>query len=220
MREPQYLMLACPTLRREITAAMERLPRRFPVLFLPEELHLRPEKLRDYLTDFIPRLEGVDYLLLPMGRCGNGTVGIPSGSTTLVLPRCEDCIDLMLSRRDLADVERPKYSYFFTESWLETKWGFIREFLACREKYGPELTASLMQAMYAHYQRFCYVDTGCGDYPRAAETVRPLAETVGTAVERLPGPCGVLEKMLRLELDGDFVLVPPGQTVDFSCFGS
>ena len=214
----QYMMLACPTLRREISSILAVTGQKFPVFFLPEELHLWPNKLREYLQGFISRLDGVDYLLLPMGRCGNGTIGLSSKSATLVLPKCEDCIDLLLSRESLAATERPKYSYFFTESWLDTQWAFTREYDLSVEKYGAERADMLMKAMYAHYKHFCYVDTGHGDFERAAEKVRPLAEAVGTSVDRLPAPGASLRKMLNLQLDSDFVLIPPGETVTFSSF--
>ena len=75
-----YMMLACPTLKYEIEGLMEEAGVEYPVYFVPDELHLKPENLKKFLTDFIPRLQHVDYLLLPMGRCGEGTNGVPSGS--------------------------------------------------------------------------------------------------------------------------------------------
>jgi len=160
MEHKQVMMLACSALRREITLIMEEENLHYPVFYLPDELHLTPEKLNAYLCDFIPRLTGVDYLLLPMGRCGNGTAGIPSGEATIVLPKCEDCISLLLSRENLASVERPKYSYFFTDSWLDTSTSFLREFEHSLDKYGQSRGERVIRAMYKNYKYFTYIDTG------------------------------------------------------------
>ena len=215
MENKQYLMLACPTLRREITAFMEEEDLRYPVFYIPDELHLAPEKLKDYLCDFIPRLINVDYLLLPMGRCGNGTLGIPSCNTTIVLPKCDDCISLLLSGDCLSNLERPKYSYFFTDSWLDYKHSFVKEYEYSIEKYGQKMGDTLMKAMYNNYKYFAYVDTGFGDFQAAAAQAAPLAKVVDVEVQKLEASCGVLRKMLKLNFDDDFLLVPPGEKVVF-----
>ncbi|MGE4353589.1 MAG: DUF1638 domain-containing protein [Oscillospiraceae bacterium] len=218
MDNKQYMMLACPTLRREITAVMADEGLHYPVFYVPEELHLVPEKLKSFLCDFIPRLVNVDYLLLPMGQCGNGTLGIPSGNTTLVLPRCEDCINLLLSEEHLSEVTRPKYSYFFTDSWLDSKRSIIVEYEVAVKKYGQEIADRIMRSMYAHYKQFCYVDSGYGDYSACSARLKPLAETADMDIQRLNAPFGVLRKMLSLNFDEDFILVPPGHQVDFDMF--
>jgi len=215
MINKQVMMLACPTLRREITAFMEEDGLRYPVFYVPDDLHLTPEKLNAYLCDFIPRLQNVDYLLLPMGRCGNGTTGVPSCNTTLVLPKCDDCISLLLSRESLATEARPKYAYFFTDSWLENKRSFIKEYEYTVQKYGPGMGKSLMKSIYRHYQYFIYANTGFGDFESTAVQVDALAKAVDVQVREIDAPCGVLRKMLRLDFDGDFLFVPPGEKVAF-----
>ncbi|ATW23808.1 hypothetical protein [Candidatus Formimonas warabiya] len=47
----------------------------------------------------------------------------------------------------------------------------------------------------------------------AREKIRPLAELVNLEVNETKGKCGVLKKMIRLELDDNFIIVPPGETV-------
>ncbi|MCL2151087.1 MAG: DUF1638 domain-containing protein, partial [Coriobacteriia bacterium] len=175
-----------------------------------------PEKLNAWLCDFIPRLENVDYLLLPMGLCGNSTAGIPSGNTTLVLPKSEDCISLLLSTERLADVDRPRYNYFFTDSWLDYERSFAKEFDLSIQKYGKKTAENLMQMIYKNYKYFSYIDTGYGDFESAAASVAELAKLVDVEVNRLEGSFGVLRKMLKLEFDDDFLLIPPGQTVEFA----
>jgi hypothetical protein len=213
--DKQYMMLACRTLRREITAFMEEEKLHYPVFYIPSELHLAPEKLNAYLCDFIPRLVNVDYLLLPMGRCGNGTLGVPSCNTTLVLPKCSDCIDLLLSRDCLSNSDRSKFSYFFTGGWLDDKHSFIREYEHAVEKYGQTMADTIMRTIYNNYKYFTYVDSVFGNFETASAQVSPLAKVVDVGIQNVEATCGVLRKMLKLNFDEDFILVPPGQKVNF-----
>jgi len=215
MDSKNYMLLACPTLKREITVIMQEEGLNYPVFYLPDELHLMPEHLNAWLCDFIPRLVNVDYLLMPMGLCGNGTLGVPSVNATLVLPKCQDCISLLLSETCLADVERPVYDYFFTDSWLDFERSFTNEFSLTVEKYGQKTADSLMKMMFKHYQYFSYIDSGYGDYESAVAKAKPLADLVDVEIRRLKGNFGVLRKMLKLEFDDDFLLVGPGETVQF-----
>ena len=215
MENTQYMMLACTTLRREITTFMKKAGLRYPVFYIPDELHFFPEKLNAYLCDFISRLENVDFLLLPMGRCGNGTLGIPSHKTTIVLPKCCDCISLLLSGENLSNLDRPKYTYFFTDSWLDYKHSLVKEYEYAVEKYGQSMGDTLTRTMYNHYKYFTYVDSGFGDFEAALTQVSPLAKAVDVEIQRVEAPCGALRKMLSLNFDEDFMLVPPGQKVEF-----
>ena len=128
------------------------------------------------------------------------------------------CINLLLSKKCLADVERPKDTYFFTDSWLDLKHSFVKEYDAMLEKYGKKRADMLMQMMYTHYKYFGYVDTGNGDFEAAAATAKPLADTVNTTIERLEAPYGALRKMITLDFDEDFIMIPPGQTVSYKAF--
>jgi len=216
MKQTQYMMLACTTLRQEITAVMEEEGLHYPVFYLPSELHLKPENLKNYLCDFIPRLVGVDYLLLPLGRCGNGTVGVPSGNTTLILPKSEDCISLLLSTERLSDVQRDRYSVFYTESWLDYYNSITNEYDRMIAKRGKTRADSLMKSLYKHYKQFIYLDSGYGDREAGLAKIKPLAEAADVELATECVKFGVLRKMITLNFDDeDFLHVPPGGEVAF-----
>ncbi len=210
--EKNVLMLACPILRDEIEMVAARTSVRFPIVFIPTDLHQTPDRLRNYLQETIDRLFHVDLLLLPMGRCGNGTIGLKSANAAIVLPRCEDCVNLILSGESV-EVERPKYTYFLTDGWLREKGAINNEYDRTIEKYGPEKAKMVMEMLYGNYRYFSLMDTGAYDLKQAAKKVRPLADLTRLEINTLPGPCGVLEKMMRLEFDENFIAIPPGEEV-------
>ncbi len=205
-----YLMLACTIIQDEVRAAPDK--GNFPILFIPPDLHLIPDKLREYLQDLIDRIDNVDAILMPMGRCGNGTIGLHSKTAAIILPRCGDCIDLMLSKENLS-AERPTHTYFLTAGWLREKNAINREYEATVEKYGREKADMVMGMIYANYRSFGFINTGTYDLAPAREKIRPLAESVGVEISEMEGKCSVLHKMMRLEFDDNFVIVPPGEIV-------
>ena len=208
----KYLMVTCEILKDEINEILKDKPVSYPIIYLPPDLHTFPEKLNQYLQDMLDRVENVDYILLPMGRCGNGTLGLKSKSASLVLPRCEDCVNLLLSDENLS-VERPQCSMFFTAGWLRNATSANNEYSRTIEKYGKEKADMVMNMMYSGYKYFTVIDTGAYDKAAVINTLRPLAEVVDVEINEKPGRYGVLRKMLRLDFDNNFVIVPPGERV-------
>jgi hypothetical protein len=205
-------MLACRAIENELLAAVTDAGSAFPILFIPRETHVFADKLRQCLQGAIDSLENVDHILLPMGRCGNGTLGLVSKNASLVLPRCDDCIDLLLSGDNLQP-ERPNYAYFLTDGWLGSPSSIDAEYSYSLNRYGEKTGKDIIRMIYNHYQYFTFVDTGSYDVEAAQEKIMPLARTTGMGINRINGPCGALKKMARLELDGNFVIVPPGESV-------
>lgn len=209
---PKYIMITCEILQDEINEILKETPVAYPIIYLPPDLHLFPEKLRDYLQDLINRLHNVDYIILPMGRCGNGTLGLKSETATLVLPKCEDCVNLLLSDASLK-VERPKYSMFFTAGWLRNELSPHNEYERTVAKYGREKADMIMGMMYDGYKYFSLIDTGAYDKEAAIRKLQPLAKIAEVEINELPGKYGMLKKMLRLDFGADFALIPPGVEV-------
>jgi hypothetical protein len=208
----RYIMLACLNIKNELLSAVNAAASDFPILFIPRETHLISNKLREHVQSMIDTIENVDYILLPMGRCGNATLGLVSPKASLVLPKCNDCIDLLLSGERLRP-ERPQYAYFLTDSWLGSPVSIDTEYHYTLNKYGDETGTEVLRMIYKNYKYFTLVDTDSYDLEATGEKIMPLARMIGMEVNRMNGPCGVLRKMARLEFDGDFTIIPPGEPV-------
>lgn len=57
---------------------------------LPDELHLRPDSLRQELQKAVDRKTGYDFIVLGFGLCGMAAVGLHSGKSRLVMPKVDD----------------------------------------------------------------------------------------------------------------------------------
>lgn len=212
-KDKKYMMLACQTIEDEIHAAIQETKIRFPVLFLPGDTHNFPQQMKETLQTIFDGLTNIDYLLLPMGRCGNGTVGLKSDRFSLVLPKCEDCINLLLSENTL-HVERPNDSMFFTAGWLRSSLAADSEYDRIVARYGKEQGEHLVRLIYGGYRHFTLLDTGLYRLERIKDRLLPLACSASLDFSERKAPYGVLKKMVRLELENEnFVIVPPGSAV-------
>ena len=217
MTMPRALIIACRQIEKELEALLVKTACRAPVLYLPRELHLSPDKLRVYLLELLGRISNVDFVLLPTGQCGNGTVGIVSPHASLVLPRCSDCIDILLSMSGGQPALRPTDSFFLTDSWLEGEHSVLAEYEYAKKKYEPDQVESIMEMCYGNYRYFTFVDTGAYDVEPACERIREMAAAAEMEIDVRRGECALLEKMLRSletgDFDDDFLVLPPGVEV-------
>ena len=205
-------MLACMPIGDEVDAAIKESGNEIPVLYMPSGTHDQPEKMNKTLQRIIDSLTDIDYLLLPMGRCGNATVGLRSDRFSLVLPRCEDCVNLLLSK-DSLKVDRPKGCMFFSRGWVSSNRSPQMDYERTCRKYGKEQGDMITQMIYGGYRWFGLMDTGRYPLDMVQEALTPLANAIPVDFKVLEAPCGVLKKMARLEFDDDFVIVPPGEVV-------
>ncbi|MEG0873803.1 MAG: DUF1638 domain-containing protein [Clostridiales bacterium] len=208
----KYLMIACEIIEDEINAGLKEIDFPYPILYLPPDLHMLPEKLQAYLQEQINRIKNVDYIILPMGRCGNGTLGLKSETATLILPKCEDCVNLLLSDENLS-VQRPKFTMFFTDGWMRNENAASFEYQRTIDKYGKDQADSIMGMIYSGYKYFSLIETGAYEKQRVIDLLQPLADVVDVKINYLPGKYGVLKKMLNLNFDDNFAMFPPGTEV-------
>lgn len=208
-----YVVISCHMIENELMELMAENNVSWPVYFIPPDLHGDMDKLRNYLQNIIDNVRNVDAVILTISRCGNATVGLEATSADLILPRCADCIDLLLSEDKLENRKRPMRSIFMTESWVTAMENTEYSYEHLCECHGEETAEAILKAMYDKYQYYCLVDTGVYDTDLVKEYITPKAEMLGMEIKKLPGCCGALKKLVRGEFDDDFLIVPKGERI-------
>ena len=106
--------------------------------FLDYGLHRVPEKLTWSLQDTIKTVQEPSLIILGYGLCGNGLKGIQAGPHTLLVPRTDDCIAILLGsyKKYIQEFEATPGSYYLTKGWLESGSNPYQEYLEIKEKYG------------------------------------------------------------------------------------
>ena len=68
------------------------------IVWMERGYHEDPDNLRRVLQEEIDKAAGRGFteILLAYGLCGNGTAGLVSDKAEIVIPRYDDCVNMML----------------------------------------------------------------------------------------------------------------------------
>lgn len=188
---------------------------------LQGQLHLKPEVLREELQKRIIGAEDNSTIVLGYGLCGMATAGLKSEHTTLVMPRVDDCVQLLLGSREKYDALRKEEpgTYFLTKGIIDKQADPLAQFERQLAKYGPEKCLKLMKRGLEGYKRFVYIDTGVGENDQYWNYCQKAAELFDMSSLRVSGSLTILKKLISCEWDEDFVIVNEGQLITQDLFG-
>jgi hypothetical protein len=209
------LVLSCPTIRNELLRAVQKTNFKGEVQFLPAHLHSEPKDMNKYLQKTLDGSSGAERIIILVAQCGGSTAGLRATAAELVIPRCADCIDILLSGRD---AERPHSGLFVTESWAQRMKGSEIDAERLMRRFGRDEGAARLRKIYRMIDKIYIADTGAYDMEGVERYLAPLVEATGLEVEIIPAPCAILTKLLAGQTDGDCIVVPKGGTVKSSDF--
>lgn len=197
------------------------------ITFLDYGLHRVPRRLRASVQAEIDELTQPSLVVLGYGLCGNGLSGIKAGQHTLLIPRTDDCIAILLGsylayRQQFQ--ENPG-TYYLTKGWLESGSNPLKEYLELKERYGEQEATWLMDTQYQHYHRIALVAHTLEDleaYRQQAREVAAYCSRWGMEYEEILGSDEYVKefvsKIKSCSTDGfsgsdDFLLVLPGNVL-------
>ena len=198
------------------------------VTFLDYGLHIVPKNLKATVQKCIDTVSKPSLIVLGYGLCGNGLHGIAAGQHTLLVPRADDCIAILMGSYNtyLDQFNGNPGTYYLTKGWLESGSDPLQEYHKLVEKYGRETAEWLMDEQYQHYKRLVLIAHTQEDLekyrPRAQEVANYCARW-GMSYSELVGSDayvgGLVEAITTLnESNDDFLLIPPGDTIRQSQF--
>lgn len=211
------VVVACTMMEDELHSVYKKIGCDLPVHWLERGYHNTPEKLRQVLQSEIDKLQEYDEILLAYGLCGNGTAGLVSEKATLVLPKFDDCINLMLCTgarvaRGLAKAG----SIYLTRGWIQDEEAILQKQQEYVEEYGEETAQEILEMMYEHYEKIAVIDTGCYDLAPVQDYAKKAGEMLSLEPVTVAGSTGILEKLLKGQWDEDFIVQEPGQPLTAS----
>jgi hypothetical protein len=190
------------------------------VTFMDYGLHRVPSKLTWTLQDAIDSIEQPSLVVLGYGLCGNGLNGLKAGPHTLLMPRSDDCIAILLGSRQayMREFEAEPGTYYLTKGWLESGSNPLKEYEEYLPKYGAEDAMWIMDQQYQHYQRLVLVAHSQEDlekYRPQAQEVARFCERWGMRYQEILGSDHLVRRLIEVaaaldQADDDFVVVPPG----------
>jgi hypothetical protein len=190
------------------------------ITFMDYGLHRVPSKLTWSVQDQIDQVEEASVIILGYGLCGNGLQGVKSRQHTLVIPRADDCIAILLGSREayLEEFDNEPGTYYLTKGWLESGSDPLKEYNEYKEKYGDEDAEWLMDQQYQHYRRLVLVAHTQEDldaYRPKAQAVAQFCERWDMRYEEKLGSDRYVARLVEVANsldrdDKDFLIVPPG----------
>jgi hypothetical protein len=200
-----------------------------PTTYMDYGLHIRPEKMAPTLQDQLDALHEPSLVLIGYGLCGNGLDGLKAGPHTLIIPRADDCITILLGSYETyldAFREEPG-TYYLTKGWLESGSNPLKEYRDYVDRYGSNNADSLIDMMYGQYKRLCFVAHNQADLdeyrPQATEVAEFCAQRWGLTYEERIGSDELIRRLLEApqkpgNLGEELVVIPPGGTVKQKMF--
>ena len=204
---------------------------RHQVTIMDYGLHRVPSKMTLTLQEELDGITEPSLVVLGYGLCGNGLKGINSGRHTLLVPRVDDCIALLLGSYQayMHEFQTVPGTYYLSKGWLESGSHPLKEYNEYVPRYGADQAMWLMDQQYQHYERLVLVAHSKADL----ETYRPQAQEVAAFCQRwdmryeeLQGSEGYVQRLIDLvtsaaergtiALDGagaDFLVIPPGEQI-------
>lgn len=213
------LIISCPTLRYELEAALKEYDSSLPVRYIPQQLHNEPNRLHEYLQTLIDENVDFDCLYICISSCGGGTNQLKATTAELVIPRTRDCVDILLSNMDSLDsLERPFDGCLFTRGWVDFNESSEHSLTHLSQSKGREYAEAFLRKLYGDFNHFYFIDTGLGHLSYIQEKMMPLVEILHGSSQVISGQYGILRKLVKENIDGDFLQVHKGETVDTSSF--
>lgn len=198
------------------------------VIYLDYGLHRVPECMTASLQSLIDAVADPALLVLGYGLCGNGLHGLRSGIHTLLIPRTDDCIAILLGSREayLREFEAEPGTYYLSRGWLESGSNPLMEYCEYRERYGAEDAAWMMDLQYQNYSRLALVAGSpeeMAHYRSQAKEVAAYCSQWDMRYEEILGSDAYVRRLVQvilgLEEPGtDFLVVPPGGQVQSEDF--
>jgi len=226
-----FKFIGCKIFMRETYLLAAHSPHVVDTLWLEQQLHNEPEKLRRTVRQAIDQVEAekvnYDAILLGYGLCSNGIAGLHTQRTPLVVPRAHDCITVMLGSKERYAQEFHGHDggiYWYSPGWIkdnmqpgpERYHNTRRQYV---EKYGEENADFLMESEQAWFQSYslgAYVDTGLTDPAGVEQDIaytKRCTDWLKWNFDRLHGSSALMEALLDgCWNDADFLVLAPGQS--------
>jgi len=218
MNKPRCQIIACETVINEI---LDFMPPDMQYQSIEPGLHLQPEKLKRVLQKTIDHLTAdADTIILGYGLCSMAVIGLRAAKSTLVVPRIDDCIAMLLGSQKnyKAQLHVEPGTYFLSKGWIESGINLVEEFRKTEARLGKRRADIVKGLMLKNYSRLAFINLGYREGERYRRFSRQAADELGLSFEEIEGTTRLLKRMVTGPWNHEFVVTPPGQTIRLEDF--
>lgn len=210
-------LLACKTLECELRNVIAATGCTYPVYWIDSGLHNYPISLQSCIKQQLDAMTSYERIIIVFGVCGGVLNGIKTGAHTLVMPRVDDCISLLLG--SLEERRRFKDAYFLTYGWLGGERTIYDEYIYTSQKYGQAMADEFSKAIFNGYKRVIMIDSDSYNVERSIEMAKPLAKQFNLKIDILHVDLHYLTDLVTGPWDERrFVIYKPGTVIEqYAC---
>jgi hypothetical protein len=198
-------------------------------VYMDYGLHRTPQLMTPALQEVLDGLPEPSVVVLGYGLCGNGLAGLKAGRHTLVAPRADDCIMLLLGsyERYMEEFNAAPGTYYLSRGWLESGSHPLKAYREHLEQYDQETADWLADNLYQGYQRIALVAPSQAELdecrPQALEVADFCAQRWGFQYQEIVGSADFVRRLLTEGFDlaestADMLVIPPGGEVQQEMF--
>ncbi len=159
----------------------------------------------------------VSEVILALGFCGSALKDLSAENLTLVFPRVDDCVSLLLNDGCAREeIKRNPRCYYLTRGWFNHSSSMIDSFDEWDERYGRERADKLRATMYAGYEAIQLIDTQAYQVEECIDQSQEVADRLKLDHGVVRGSVQLLERLLKGERDSEIVAVPPKEKIGFN----
>jgi hypothetical protein len=159
----------------------------------------------------------VEEIVLAIGFCGNALKDLGAEHLSLVFPRVDDCVSLLLNDGCVREeIKRNPRCYYLTRGWFSHESSMITSFDEWDQRYGRERADKLRAAMYAGYEQVNLIDTQAYPVDECIDQSQAVADRLHLEHGVVGGSVQLLERLFRGERDSEIVTVPPKEKIGFN----
>lgn len=211
-------VVACSVIKLELEKVIGNRP--IDLHLLEQGLHNTPKLMPDRIAEKVAEVAAgkPQEIILGYGLCSNGVLGLGGGDSPLVVPRCHDCISLLLGsveRYNQVFRQNPG-TYYLSAGWVAEK----DDPLGCVEtKYAPrmglEKAMKGMKMELENYTHICYIDNGLGDQKQLKARAHENCQAFNLQYTEIQGSLDYFERLIDDPAEGpEFIRLEPGQNLD------
>ena len=232
-----FKLISCNVFQREACWAVAQAPQVIDLEFLELGEHANSVNLRAKIQAAIDAADAAhryEAILLLFGVCGNATVGLRAGKTTLVMPRAHDCCTILLGSRKKFQQEfgSAPSTPFSSSGYFERGSYFLRTddglntvvygsaLAEYEKKYGKENAQYIWETLHPKEaagntdHKAVFIDLPQTAHLRLAERFQEEATKAGKEYQRMEGDIRLIRDLIwgRWNTD-DYLIVKPGEQV-------
>jgi hypothetical protein len=216
------VVVACRVMEPELERVRQQ-DSNVEIRYIDQSLHRTPKKMPTLVQEQVDQAAAyATRIVLGYGLCSNGIVGVTARHQGLLVPRCHDCIGLLLGSpaayKELFQANPG--TYYITPGWVAEKkdpLGIVEH--EYEPRFGRETAMWAMQEELKHYTHITLIDTGVGDLgslrQRAWQNACVFKKTYG----EIQGSLEYFERLVRGPYSPEYFFhLKPGEQVTLEMF--